>query len=252
VDAVEAPAGSFNSTARGIVIFVPESRSLTTEGDDPMALATRHRQTPLTPLGRESRLVVRRETNAAVMARLQGRSVEEMERRLAAGHRAYVASWEDAPAAWGWSATRIAEIGELRTTFEVPVGERYLWNFVTLPTHRGLGIYPRLLRAMMEVEGAEAERFWIAFAPENHTSARGIEKAGFTLVAELSFTSAGSPALKEIERGGAELASRLLGIPQAAEVTPCWRCVRAGKSPEQACREGACCCDYQRPEQACA
>jgi GNAT superfamily N-acetyltransferase len=217
-----------------------------------MALAMRHRDEPFAALERGPRLEVRRETRAAAMAALQGRAVDEIERRFASGHHAYVAYWEGEPAAWGWSATRIAEIGELSATFEIPLRERYLWNFVTLPTHRGRGIYPRLLHRIMEIESAEAERFWIAFAPENHASAKGIEKAGFTVVAELSFASDGAPAVAGLIPGGGALAERLLGIAEADSVAACWRCIRAGKSAERACREGACCCDYQRPERVCA
>ena len=85
-----------------------------------------------------------------------------MRRRFDAGHRAYVALWDGEPAAWGWVATTAAEIGELESSFAIPRGERYLWNFVTFPSHRGLGIYPRLLDAIVRLESAEAGRFWIA------------------------------------------------------------------------------------------
>lgn len=204
----------------------------------------------LTPL---DGLLVRRETDAATMALLQRRPEMEMRRRFSAGHRAYVATLAGVPAAWGWVATRSAEIGELGASFEIPAGERYLWNFVTLATHRGLGIYPRLVDAIVRAEREEAHRFWIAAAPENHASGSGIRKAGFIPVAELSFDSAGRPALESIAPGGAHLASALLGIPEAREaLAPCWRCIRAGRSPEQACRSGRCCCDYQKPESGCA
>jgi hypothetical protein len=59
-----------------------------------------------------------------------------MTRRFDAGHRAYVALLNGRPAAWGWVATRSADIGELGATFAIPAGERYLWNFVTLASHR--------------------------------------------------------------------------------------------------------------------
>src|SRR5438045_3731981 len=80
--------------------------------------------------------------DAEFMSRLQGRTADEMAARFDAGHHAYVA-WRNAePVAWGWVATTYAHIGELDASFAIPVGERYLWNFVTLPAHRGLGIYP--------------------------------------------------------------------------------------------------------------
>jgi len=217
-----------------------------------MAFATRHRDDfcqALTPL---EGLEVHHVWDAAFMAALQGRDEAEMQRRMDAGHRPYVAWMNEQPAAWGWVATEVASIGELGTTFDIGAGERYLWNFVTLPSHRGLGIYPRLLQAIVQRESSDAERFWIAYAPENRASASGIAKAGFTTVAELSFDAAGRPALTEMSAGGAAQASRVLGLPIASEaLTQCWRCARAGRV-NMSWRDGECSCDYQRPERGCA
>jgi ribosomal protein S18 acetylase RimI-like enzyme len=160
-----------------------------------MPFAARHRNDPTPQIAPLPGLVVRREEDAAAMAALQGRAEEEMRGRLADGHRAYVAWRDGEPAAWGWVATRTAEIGELGSAFAIPRGERYLWNFVTLPAHRGLGIYPRLLEAIVRAESREAERFWIAYAPENHASGAGIRKAGFVALAELSFGPDGAAAV---------------------------------------------------------
>jgi GNAT superfamily N-acetyltransferase len=197
-------------------------------------------------------LDVRRERDVALMAALQSRSEDEMARRFADGHRAYVARYAGSAAAWGWVATRHAEIGELGTSFPIPDGDRYLWNFVTLKSHRGLGIYPRLLDAIVHVESPEAERFWVAYAPENHASGSGIRKAGFVAMAELSFDRDGRPAVRGLTGAGESAAARLVGLPQAADaLTPCWRCVRAGRGA-MACAAGQCHCDYQRPETECA
>ena len=213
-----------------------------------MPFAARHRNDPTPELEPLPGLVVRREEDAAVMAALQGRTGAEMTRRFEAGHRAYVAWRDSAPAAWGWVATRTADIGELGSSFAIPAGERYLWNFVTLAAHRGLGIYPRLLEAIVRAEAREAERFWIAYAPENHASGAGIRKAGFVPLAELSFDAAGRAALRALLPGGARAASRVLGLPEAQEpLAQCWRCVRAGRG-SMACAPGRCRCDYQVPK----
>jgi hypothetical protein len=218
-----------------------------------MPLATRHRDDPAPTLAPIPGLSVRLETSAAAMAALQGRSEDEMHRRLAAGHRAYVARLGGTAAAWGWVATRTADIGELGSAFRIPDGERYLWNFVTLASHRGMGIYPRLVDAIVRVESADAERFWIARAPENHASGSGIRRAGFATVAELSFDAAGRPAVRATVEGGGALAARLLGIAEAADsLARCWRCVRAGRSAAMSCAAGECRCDYQRPQSGCA
>lgn len=217
-----------------------------------MPFAVRHRTDPIPSLAPLAELRVRRETDAEVMAVLQGRTVAEITRRFADGHRVYVAWRGDERAAWGWVATRVARIGELARSFSIPAGERYLWNFVTLTAHRGVGIYPRLLDAIVQAESAEAERFWIAYAPENHASGAGIRKAGFTAIAELSFDMAGHAAIHAMTPGGGDVAARVLGLPESQEsLAPCWRCVQAGRSG-MSCAAGACRCDYQVPKSGCA
>jgi GNAT superfamily N-acetyltransferase len=187
------------------------------------------------------------------MATLQNKEAAEMSRRFTHGHRAYVAWRSGEPAAWGWVATREAHIGELQSSFTIPPAQRYLWNFVTLPAHRGHGIYPRLLDAITRAEERDAERFWVAYAPENHASGAGIRKAGFTDIAALSFDAGGRPAVKDIIDGGARLASQFLGIPEAPNVlAQCWRCGKLTVAARTACHEGPCACDYQRAEAGCA
>lgn len=82
-----------------------------------MPIAIRHRcdASPFKPplLG----MSVHRELDPAVMAQLQRRTRAEIDDR-----------------------------------FAVPQADRYLWNFVTLPTYRGRGIYPRLLDAIVDAE----------------------------------------------------------------------------------------------------
>ena len=216
-----------------------------------MSFAMLHRDEIRPALAPLPGLAVAREDDAFIMATLQGRTMEEMQRRFADGHRAYVATIYGVPVAWGWVATRAATIGELQATLTLPAGERYLWNFVTRPTHRGMGIYPRLLAAILRAESRDAHRFWIAYAPENRASAAGIRKAGFRVVAEMSFDMAGQPAVRPL--GDDVGVSRVLAMPIVeAPLAPCWKCIRAGKTVERACREGQCCCDYQQPEIACA
>lgn len=217
-----------------------------------MPLAIRHRDDLVVVPPSVADLQVAREERADFMASLQGRAETEMLARFGNGHRAYVAARAGQPAAWGWVATRRAEIGELGSSFRIPDRERYLWNFVTLPAHRGLGIYPHLLDAIVRAESAEAERFWVAYAPENHASGTGIRKAGFAAVAELSFRVDGRPAVRSRVVGGGAAASEVLGLPEVEEgLAPCWRCARASIGREPSCMGGACCCDYQRPASAC-
>jgi hypothetical protein len=218
-----------------------------------MPLAVRHRDDPTPSLPLLDAFHVERETSPAAMAALQGRTLEEMTRRFSAGHRPYVARWNGQTAAWGWVATREADIGELGSSFAIAAGERYLWNFVTLASHRGLGIYPRLLDAIVRAESREAERFWIAYAPENHASGTGIRKAGFVNVAELSFDPTGQPALQSLLPGGGTAAVRLLRLPVTSDaLAKCWRCARSAARREMSCAAGSCRCDYQQPKSGCA
>lgn len=113
-------------------------------------------------------------------------SIEEATRRLGNDHKAYVAYIHNVPAAFGWVAAGKAKIGELNHEFILPENNRYLWNFRTLEKFRGLGIYPRLLQFIIKAELAKSECFWILHAPENHASQRGILKAGFKFIGEVS------------------------------------------------------------------
>lgn len=218
-----------------------------------MPIAIRDQRAPQPALAPLDGLEVRIETRADVMALLQSRSEAEMSRRLAEGHRAYVASRSGQPAAWGWVATRTAHIGELASTFTIPKDHRYLWNFVTHTAHRGLGIYPRLLDAIVRAEQSDVERFWVVYAPENHASGAGIRKAGFTDIALLSFNRYGQPAVADIVNGGATLAAQFLNLPAVNGVlAQCWRCAKRAAPRSSSCHAGPCACDYQRVEAGCA
>ena len=215
-----------------------------------MSLAVRYHDTPHQGLPALPGMRVACVTNARTMAGLQKRTEAEIQRRYDDGHRAYVAFIDDDAAAWGWVATRTAHIGELDAQFRIPARARYLWNFVTAPAHRGKGIYPRLLDAIVRAE-SDAEQFWIAYAPENHASAAGIHKAGFETIATLSFDHDGGPAVVGTTLAGGRAAADLLGLPQATEsLSQCWRCAKANST--SSCRTGSCCCDYQKPQSACA
>lgn len=218
-----------------------------------MPIAFRHRDDPSPPKPPIPGLAVHRELDPAVMSRLQSRDIAEIEARFGGGHRAYLATMDGEPAAWGWVATSSARIGEVGASFSLPSADRYLWNFVTLAAYRGRGIYPRLLDAIVAAESADGERFWVAWAPENHASGMGIRKAGFTTVADLSFDLAGRPVVRDVRDGGGSAASRLLGLPEiAGAVTQCWKCARGPAPSTATCATGTCSCDYQLADKPCS
>jgi hypothetical protein len=102
----------------------------------------------------------------------------ELAARLAEGNQLYLARLAGRAVAFGWSASRRASFGSPQRTFELPVGERYLWGFATLPAWLGRAIYPRLLQHILRAE-SDAQRFWILHRATNEASGRGIARAGF-------------------------------------------------------------------------
>jgi len=114
-----------------------------------------------------------------LVAQLARLDLGEVLARVGGGHRPYIARLGGAPVAYGWAASRRASIGELGLDFAIPAGNCYLWDFATLPAWRGLGIYPRLIQAILAREAAQADRFWIGHVRENSASGHGILKAGF-------------------------------------------------------------------------
>ncbi len=168
---------------------------------------------PLPRIAPLTGLTAERTDRYDLVARLAGLPLDEVLSRVRSENTPYLVLLDSRPAGYGWSARGEAEIGGL-LQFQVREGERYLWDFATLPPYRGRGVYQRLLQAILVQESESAERFWIGHDAPNVVSGRGIRKAGFSRVGDvvslpdgaLSLTPAGSP-----ER--ARLAADLLGIP---------------------------------------
>jgi hypothetical protein len=148
----------------------------------------------------------------AVIASATGRDAEAVRARIEQGHRPYLACLAGVPVAYGWSATREAEIGGIEIAFTIPAGNRYLWDFVTEPAQRGRGLYPRRLLAILARESAEADRFWIGHDRENDASARGILRAGFGRVGALHALHGGWALLPAGPPERARAGARLLGV----------------------------------------
>ncbi len=159
------------------------------------------------------------------LARINHLGIGDIRERRRAGHHPYVGYIGETAVTYGWVATRTAEIGELSLVFALPAGDRYLWDFATLPEWQGKGLYPRLLHAIVRME--DADRFWILPAPEDPPSGVGIEKGGFHGVGQLSFRPDGSVALIPIDKHvRARFGAALLGLPLSeGEISPCWRCM---------------------------
>ena len=150
-----------------------------------------------------------------LIARLAELPNSEVLRRLNEGHLLFLLRVDGDPAAYGWSATEAAHIGGLALEFDVPPGERYLWDFVTLPAYRGQGLYPLLLQEILRRQLGEAEWFWIGHEPHNEASRRGILKAGFRLAGQVLRLPGGKLGFVGAEEASPELthgAARALGL----------------------------------------
>lgn len=171
-----------------------------------------------------------------LMARVNRISLQEVESRRRSGHLPYLGCLDNQPATYGWVAKREASIGELNLAFRLPQGNRYLWDFATLPEFRGKGLYPRLLQEIIAQEMPGAQFFWIIHAPENLPSGVGIDRAGFEPVGQLSFRIDGGVGLQPFENlARAAMGAALLGVPLIdAILSPCWCC---GGATEHHCGE---------------
>lgn len=185
-------------------------------GDQAGLLWTWWKDDPLSILPPHPDLVAAPTTDIEVLSNLMGVSSTEVTDLFQKGHRAYLAFMDALPVAVGWSASGDAEFGNGLARFHVPARNRYLYYFITLPSWRGRGIYPRLLQYILRSESNENERFWIVHQRENAASQRGIEKAGFLLASKVYFIAADKLALVPPSEGVAERAragAALLGLP---------------------------------------
>lgn len=205
-----------------------------------MSLYTLSRPEKSASLKMPAGLKIEESDDITLLAALGNTTVEDVTNRLANDHLAFVAYMNNKPAAFGWMARGKAKIGELNHEFVLPEGNRYLWNFRTLVEYRGRGIYPALLLYIMNNEESKSKRFWIIHAPENKSSLKGIEKAGFEYVGKLYAKSNGSinieftPTSKKYR----ELLD-YMDIPLSeAEAASCWNC----SSPYLKKRTPECCC----------
>jgi GNAT superfamily N-acetyltransferase len=160
-----------------------------------------------------------------VVAPINHLEIGEVGERRRAGHRPYVGYIGETAVTHGWVATSLAAIGELHLAFAIPAGDRYLWDFATVPTWQGKGLYQRLLHAIVRME--DADRFWIIHAPENGPSSVGIQTAGFQAVGQLAFQPDGSVGLIPVQRHvRAPFGAALLGVPLLdGGLSPCLRCM---------------------------
>jgi GNAT superfamily N-acetyltransferase len=182
--------------------------------DEAMGLMhTWWRGDPLPPLPPIAGLTIAPTDDLPLLTDLGGVSEHQIRDRFATGHHVWIARMDGEPAGYGWVATREAAIERLGLILTLGSGERFFWDFVTLPEWRGRGIYPRILQRMIASD-SEASRIWIGHDIPNVASRRGIVKAGFqfcgTLVTSPETGYRFVPSGSSVERSIA--AANLLGV----------------------------------------
>lgn len=144
---------------------------------------------------------------ARLAQNLSATQVTEVEQRLAGGRRCYTAWAEDRLAGYGWVSFQHEEVQELGVRLQLQPCEAYIWDCYTFPAFRQLHIYAALLVWMLQQLGEEGLcRAWIGANMDNLPSQRGIDRAGFTRVADLL-----------ISREGGQRVLRLEGYPGVPE-----------------------------------
>jgi hypothetical protein len=184
-------------------------------------------------------------TNADLLSWMGCTTQEDVIKRMANDNAAYVAYIHNQPAAFGWMARGKARIGELAHELILPIGNRYLWNFRTMESFRGLGIYPALLQYIILQEHKKACRFWIIHAPENISSLNGIKKAGFQYVGKL-YSNKGIATIENTvqSQGSRQLLTEMDITISKEEPASCWNC----SSPYLKKRKPECCCAASQTE----
>lgn len=109
--------------------------------------------------------------------------------RLRTGRRPYLVETEGVIASYGWVAYTAEPIGDLGIAFELDPDEAYIYDCATRSHYRGRHYYPALLQQMLvDLHRDGLARAWIATAPGNAASWRGITRAGFIKVADANVT----------------------------------------------------------------
>jgi GNAT superfamily N-acetyltransferase len=109
--------------------------------------------------------------------------------RFASGRHCYIGRIEGKLVTYGWVTFDEECIGELGLNFHLKAGEAYIWNCATLPSYRGLRLYPALLAHMLrELQSQGLHRVWIGADTENLASQIGMALAGFQPIADLFIT----------------------------------------------------------------
>jgi len=125
--------------------------------------------------------------SAAELASAMGLAdLSAVRQRLASGRRCYALRAGGSLATYGWVSFDGEDVGGLGLHLQLLPGEAYIWDCATQPEFRGRGLYPALLGRIVAALAAEGLRgAWIGADYHNRPSHAGINRAGFTPLADL-------------------------------------------------------------------
>ncbi|HVC76780.1 MAG TPA: GNAT family N-acetyltransferase [Candidatus Micrarchaeaceae archaeon] len=83
--------------------------------------------------------------------------------RLARGSRCFGAWVGHELVGYGWLSTKSEWIGEVELEIDLPAGEAYIWNCVTLAPHRRKGVFRSVITSIVgQAQKEGLRRLWIA------------------------------------------------------------------------------------------
>lgn len=111
--------------------------------------------------------------------------------------KCYVAMINDEPVGFGWVTEKDCPVNEVHMTLPIAKNQFYIYDCFVYPSHRGRGIYRRLLNGIVsdclsQRAGASSITGCICVVPENTASIRGVQAAGFRKIAQIRYLRIGS------------------------------------------------------------
>lgn len=109
---------------------------------------------------------------------------QEYKKRFEAQHLCFVLVKDKKVVAYGWgNSGNTHYLGELALKMEIKKPLWILYDYYTFPEHRGQGLYPLLLQ---QIVAANDKPKLIYVLKDNTGSIRGIEKAGFNRLGQIT------------------------------------------------------------------
>ena len=115
--------------------------------------------------------------------------------RMARGCRCFAAVEGEEVSAYGWLSSGAEWIGEIRLEVKPEAGEVYVWNCLTLPSHRRRGMFRAVLvRISSALKEEGVGRLWIASGGGG--AEKALPDAGFRPVLQLGESPLGLARLR--------------------------------------------------------